>query len=382
MREGFAELLATVDLNDERAIFGEPNRVAVLYLRRRGLMPMETLFSLEQTTKTVTDTELMTRLYAQSWAVSHYLKFALPPEKALRFEQFRNAVAGGVPTTVALKEQLGLTPEQLTKAIKAHIHSGDYRTARVHMPATVKNMAPPKKRAAVPGEAEAWLGDWALENDELGTALQQYTASLQKAPDNVFGLVGQGRVLAARKQFTPAMARLRQAAQPNPQSGWAQLYLGVCLLDATSSEPFDISEKSALLDEAIHALKRVTELMPEYPPAYVHLARAYGATRSRLPAAMEAITKARDLDPSALNTYLMSAAILAENGQAELALDTLDSFVKTVPSQSATRAAKALAEAIRSRGSAKLLDALYQLRPKLESEPEARSPRPPEESTK
>ncbi|HRI13763.1 MAG TPA: DUF1570 domain-containing protein [Verrucomicrobiota bacterium] len=365
MREGLAELLGTVDLNGERAVFGEPNRLAVLYLRRRGLMPMETLFSLEQTTNTIRDTELMTRLYAQSWAVAHYLKFALPPETAPQFEQFRTAIAQGVPTTEALKKQLNLTSEQLKKAISSHINSGNYRTQRVALPPSVRNMSPPRERPVAPGEAEAWLGDWALESEELEAATRRYEASLREAPDNFFGLLGEGRVLTAQKQYAAALVRLRQAAQQNPQSGWAQLFLGSCLLDATASEPRSVSENVMRLDEAIQTLKRATELMPEYPPAYVQLARAYGATRSRLREAIEAVTKARDLEPAALNTYLMSAAILAENGQAQRALETLDTLARTVPSQSAVKAARALAEVIRSRGSPKLLDALYNLQPKL-----------------
>ena len=326
LNEGFAKILETVELSADQAIFGKPPPFLILYLQRKGLVPLTTLFDWRYSGTNVPAADVMQHMYAQSWAVCHYLYFGLPADKQDAVAGFINEVARGKPVATALQERLQLTPEALEAAVKAHLNGGTYRTVGFRLPPEIKDLPKPVERPAAAGEAAAWFGDWAFaKSPEL--AERRYRAGLTQAPDNPFCLLGLGRVLEAQRKRPEAIATLRKAVEQDPESGWGWLYYGASQLDVILADKPKAGINSMAVDDCVKALQRAAELLPAHPAPQRMLGRVSFLTKGRLQAAIDAYAQAAKLDPADLTINLEAAAVFADHGERAEALKIVDNVL-------------------------------------------------------
>ena len=325
LREGFALILETVELRGDRAVFGKPVPFFGAYLQRRGLMPMTELFEFERSAKTRDDQELIALVYAQSWAVCHYLYFGLMADRQREVLDFIHQVAGGKPVEEALMATLKLTPEELQKAVEQHLRAGRSQTAGYLLPPEMKDLPKPARRSAEAGEAEAWLGDWAFAGGKLDKAEQRYRTSLARSPGNAAGSAGLGRVLAEQDKYPEAVDLLRQASEKDPQSGWVWYQYGSVLLDSVRHSLPEGTNRAEVPAACWDALNRAIELLPKHPGPVRELARAKALQGAKLQEIVDTYGRAAALDPADLLLPLEVAILLAHRGQRQVALTYLDS---------------------------------------------------------
>lgn len=325
LREGFALILETVELRGDRAVFGKPVPFYGAYLLRRGLMPMSEFFEFERSEKNQNDQEKMTLVYAQSWAVCHYLYFGLREERQREVLDFIHQVARGKPVAEALMATLKMTPEELQKAVEQHLRGGRIQTAGYLLPPEMKDLPKPVRRQVEAGVAEAWLGDWAFEGGNREKAEQRYRTSLARSPGNAAGAVGLGRVLAAQEKYPEAIDSLRQATEKDPQSGWAWYQYGSVLLESARAGMPDGTNRTELPAACFDALNRAAELLPKHPGPVRELARAKKTQGAKLQEIVDTYGRAAALDPADLLLPIEVALLLAERGQRQVALNYLDS---------------------------------------------------------
>lgn len=347
LHEGFAQALETVELRDDRAIFGKPMPFGSLYLKRRGFRPLPELFAFKTRSTNAVSSEELTQVYIESWAVCHYLYFGIPQAQDQAALQFINDVGRGKPVDAALKERLNLTPDQLQAAVVEHVHHGRSRTAGYRLPDDVQKLPAPRERRAGPGEVEAWLGDWAIGQDPA-QAEARYQRSLQEAPGNVFGLTGLGRCQALQEKFPEALETLRKATQADPNSGWAWLYLARIGSDSTEDDAGEKDGPRALPSDTLDAARRAQTLLPQHPGPFREEGRALALSGGKAQAVVDAFGKAATRDPANLFIPIEAAVHLANLGQRNAAVQMLDSVIQRNGDGVAGQFAQALRDAIRS----------------------------------
>jgi hypothetical protein len=138
-RAGFAHLFETLEVQTERAIYGKPQPGRVHLLQLDKLMPLEALMGIEGDDPLFGNEDATSLFYAQSWAVVHYLTLGqhqLPREGIDRFFRFirqRHRV-GPDERRAAFEQCVGISLEQLNRAIDSYVVSGRYSYSRIPIP--------------------------------------------------------------------------------------------------------------------------------------------------------------------------------------------------------------------------------------------------------
>lgn len=129
-REGFAEYFATATVEGRgRATVGYPNMGRLADLQQMSWIPLDELLRLRPQ-------ELERRgqraaFYAQSWLLTHYI--LADSDRLSRLQPYLEDVARGEDPVEALNTRFGLTPQTLTRNLRAYV-AGSMRYAELVVP--------------------------------------------------------------------------------------------------------------------------------------------------------------------------------------------------------------------------------------------------------
>src|ERR1051326_2068381 len=104
LNEGLAEFYQTAEIYDPEVLLGEPNQKHVMLLRQEKLVPLATLFTVDEKSPYYIDGKKGAVFYAECWALTHYLTLRDYMEKTSKVQQYRAQVSDGVdPVTAATR---------------------------------------------------------------------------------------------------------------------------------------------------------------------------------------------------------------------------------------------------------------------------------------
>jgi hypothetical protein len=156
--EGFAELLATIQVHRDRIEIGHANTATLFMLQNQKLLPWETIFGARTMNPLYRDHGQSAMFYAQSWAFLHYLYFGEPkppPEQVGRFMRVMSdrRSAAKVDAPGFFRECFGYDFEELRRRVDKYVGNGKYRYGTQSLPALpaastylVRKTAPAERR--------------------------------------------------------------------------------------------------------------------------------------------------------------------------------------------------------------------------------------------
>ena len=271
--EGFAEYFATATVTEAgEASFGLPSPGRMRSLQQNRWLPMDTVLRAESSL--VIDTEVGRGMfYAQSWALTHWL--LADADRVRSLSAYVAAVNGGGDPVETWRTVFGMSPEQLTEALRAHVR-GRLTYAKVNIPPiepdiTVTSLSPAAGTVLLPALNARF---WDQDKVDGPALLQTLRAAAARFPDDPLALVGAGRaelrwgdLAAAETALTAALER-----QADNVEG---LILMADLATRRAADSYDEAEQDRQLQLARDFLQRAREADPTD-------ARIYSAQRRYL----------------------------------------------------------------------------------------------------
>lgn len=183
LEEGLAEVFSTFAVVKGKARFGEPIDEHVEALRELGRMPLPQLFAARKDqlfSGSATQTGLM---YAQSWALVHYLMFGEHTFSRQALSDYFKLVGRSRPTEAMFERAFGRSVPALEREFGRYLEDGDYFVWQQPLVSVV----PPQVAAASAAELSNALGRLALVGGRMELAESHARAAIAAEPDSVEG---------------------------------------------------------------------------------------------------------------------------------------------------------------------------------------------------
>ena len=210
LEEGLAEVFSTFHLYKKKGEWGHPIPGHVMLLGETGLLPLEKLLFYPKELLFHGDSLHTGIIYAQSWALVHFLTFGENGLPAGAFPNYLKLSRTGIHPDEAFAQAFGGDYQSVDKKFSLYLRSGKYFKAGLAAPPVEDFKVSPVSVL----ERELALGQLALAGGLVELATEHGHNAVAAAPDDArgYGLLGQvmeeaGRTSAANEHYAAAVER-------------------------------------------------------------------------------------------------------------------------------------------------------------------------------
>ncbi|HKG15225.1 MAG TPA: tetratricopeptide repeat protein [Pyrinomonadaceae bacterium] len=313
LKEGLAEFYSTARLSkDRRRVWtGAQLPGRVRQLRGAQLVPLRTLFEIDQQSPYYSESGKRGLFYAQSWALAHFILNGDGGARRARLPRFVELLASGVAPADAFRQAFGFDADAADGALAAYVRFGLYAE-------TSETYARPldfdsRLRAEPLAEAEglALLGDLLLHTERGEESEGYLTRALALDPALARARVSLGLLRLRQNRPDDAREQLALAARTDPRNHLAHYLLAEALnrgageaARAGGLSVKDFEERTELMRAE---LRRAIELAPDFPEGYRLLATIEMERADRPDEAIALLRRAVHLAPRRHDFVLLTA---------------------------------------------------------------------------
>jgi len=327
LNEGLAEFYASADIDEHRATWGRISPPQVLLLRSKGLLPLDTLLSADQSSPYYNESDRATIFYAQAAVLVHYLMLG-PPGKQQPLVRFLKLLDEGKEEHAALVEAFG-DLKALEKDVGSYVRR--FAFDGILSPAQI-GAEPLASEPLSPAEAASLRGDLMRRTGRAGDARALLEEALRLDPKLAPAHVAMGFYHLRWGALDAAERAFATAAALSPEDPIAHYGMALALRSA-DAETLARKEK---------ALRRTVELSPAFGPAYGELVVLLGERGDWSDETLRLARRASALEPSSLSRRLMLARVLRKGGKTAEA-DRLEQLVLEASSSNPASLAEVVA---------------------------------------
>jgi tetratricopeptide (TPR) repeat protein len=275
---GAADFYRSFRATDSEAQIGLPVEEYLALLRGAKMIPLERLFVIDHTSPEYTDPHMLDVLYAESWALVHYLLRGSTPERKAQLGKFLVLMQDGKPSDAAFHEAFATDYATLLGELYAYVRQSRFNYVRI----PYKDLAVPTEMKIEPlthAETLFRLGDLLFhENEErFEEAETFFQTALREDPGLAAAETGLGEIAFQREDYAAAAEHFRKAVSSERADYRAYYWDGRLkmhqLYDAWSW-PITPTERETL-EAARAALRKSIALNPDFAEARVELGRSY-----------------------------------------------------------------------------------------------------------
>ena len=305
LHEGLAEYYSTFQAGKDEARIGLPIPAHLLWLRQNSLIPLATLFKVDERSPEYNESSRRGGFYAESWALVHYLISGSPERRRQASEYLRLAQAGP-PTDQLFARTFGSDPAILERELRTYVQKRlfNFFRAPIRPEASLAMEVKPMVRADVLSHLGNLLAN--LTDDHRAAAEEHFRAALALQPDHAPALAGLGFLAERTDRAAEARTWYEKAAKLAPDDFLVQYLYAVNLTD----DPGPGS-----LRQARAALIRAVALRPDFGEAWARLGYTYQGEEELPAEAIQALETAHRLLPSRTDVAHNLAAAYARTGQ-------------------------------------------------------------------
>jgi len=158
LNEGLAEFYQTIEIYDQDVLLGEPNEQHLMLLRQEKLVPLATLFSVDEKSPYYLEEKKGSIFYAECWALTHYLTLKDYAEKTSKVQQYTRLVNDSVDPVIAATRVFG-DLRQLQRSLDLYIEQRSFNHFETRIPTKV-NDSDFHVRSMTSQEAQAVKADY------------------------------------------------------------------------------------------------------------------------------------------------------------------------------------------------------------------------------
>ena len=336
--EGLAEYFSTLHFlpakspGDKRVAFGKPIVRHLIKLRENKLLPLQTLFSVDQSSPYYNERDKSNMFYAQSWALIHYLTHSRSGERQPQLARFLELLAARRPVAESFDKSFGTDYVTLEKELKAYVNQDRFQAKVVNFdePASKTDA---KISPLSEAEVLTYLGDLLIHTNRFDEAETHLKKAVTIAPDSSMTIATLGNLKLKQGESTASKQLLQTAIAIDPNNFLAQYYYA----NTISQEQMDGAQNVlSFTPESVvqmrAALSKAIELAPGFPEPYRLLAFVNLVTNSRLEESKVLLEKALALSPGRLDFSYVLAQIQMRQKNYKAARQSLQHVIAGSPS--------------------------------------------------
>jgi tetratricopeptide (TPR) repeat protein len=257
MNEGMAEVYATFQERGggKSALLGLLDRNHLGLLQGSPLIPLRELITIDHRSPTYNEGTRRGVLYAESWALVHYLMFGDEVRRP-QLQAFMSAIRAGTPGEQAFADAFG-DIAVLDKELRNYIRRFRFPAIQVDFGERIDGGTPARGEPISASQAAAYLGDVLARLGRVDEA----RAQLRPLVDNGAGVAraacALGLIALRENRYDEALPLLERAAALAPDDAWIQTALGDALI--RRSEADSDADAGALLERARAALSPIAD---------------------------------------------------------------------------------------------------------------------------
>jgi tetratricopeptide (TPR) repeat protein len=263
VNEGLAELYAT--FQDERggrgAMIGAGRGYHLSLLRSRGLIPVAELIAIDDKSPEYDEGVRRGILYAQSWALMHYLSFG-SPQRRVQLTAYLAALQAGQPSIRAFVDAFGPDFASLDSELRDYIRRVSVPVVRVEFSERVAVDTSLRGETMADLDGEAYLGELLFRVGDIDAARRHLQRILDKDPAQPKAVGTMGLIELESGRADSAIALLQRAVALAPEDGGIRGGLGRALVARAQQSPAGSEAFATTLDEARRTLEQATTLDP------------------------------------------------------------------------------------------------------------------------
>jgi predicted Zn-dependent protease len=261
VNEGLAELYATFqdDRDGKGALIGAGRGYHLSLLRSRTLIPIANLIAIDDKSPEYDESTRRGMLYAQSWALMHYLTFGT----AARQSQLTTYLANlrtGQPSLRAFVEAFGSDFETLDQELQQYVRRFSLPSMRVEFSEKLGIDTSLGGQPLDDLEGQSYLGDLLVRIGRMDDARRHLKRILDKAPMRARAVAAMGLIELEGGRVDEAVMLLQRAAALAPGDAGILSMLGRALVTRLQQLSPGSSQFTTTLEQARTALERATML--------------------------------------------------------------------------------------------------------------------------
>jgi tetratricopeptide (TPR) repeat protein len=336
--EGLAEFYGNTLVESNKVVVGAPSANHIYLLRATHLLPLNTLFDVNSSSPYYNEQSKTSIFYAESWALTHYLRVRDSNDKSHRLRDFLDLLAKGVDQKEAARQTIG-DPQSLEVELRAYIKNSEFHVGSATPPKVDENGF--QVRGLTDAESLAVRADFMAHDHHYPEAQAMLEEALKLNPKLSAAHESMSFVSLQQGKQNEAAKWAQQAVALNPESYWGNYYYATSLMRANQNDDESVAKAQA-------SLGTVLKINPAFDPAYDALAYALALPGSHqdLKEAYSMTLWAVQCEPGKIQYRFRALQILEQMGQADNAIRvaTLATKMAKTPEEQKT-AAEALESA-------------------------------------
>lgn len=309
LHEGLAEYYSTFEVGKDEARIGLPIADHVAWLRKNPLIPLASLFAVDEHSPDYNENERRGGFYAESWALVHYLISGSTERRLQAVDSLRLAQTGTPPGQI-FQRAFGADSAALERELRKYVQGYLFPSTRVPL-RTEANLAMETRPMAWTGVLDR-LGELLANvgSEQAAAAAEHFRAALAEQPDHGPALAGLGYLEELADHPEAARPWYEKAAKLAPDDFHVQYLYARNLLEDPGPDS---------LEKARSALSTAVRLRPDFGEAWARLGYTYQVADELPPEALQAMETAYRLLPSRMDVAHNLAIAYARTGQREKA---------------------------------------------------------------
>jgi tetratricopeptide (TPR) repeat protein len=341
--EGLAEYYSTFSItDDQKFVLGIPITSHVLRLRESQMLPLKTLFEVNQQSAHYNERNKQTIFYAQSWALMHYLIIGKKVGQVEKLGKFLTLLDSKAPMDQAFQQAFGVPFETMEKELRNYVNGNQYYSMRAHFERKLEIDTSAQAVPLTDAEVQAYLGDLLLHSRRKD-AYTYLEKAVQLDPNLAMAHASLGMAYFREGKVNEALASLERAVVANSQNYLAHYYYAYALSRSGPGSGPTIAGYPADLAEKIRDhLQKAIALRPDYPESYSLLAFISLVTRKGVDESIASLKKLTTSLPGRHDLTFMLAQLYLQKSENKLAREMLEQVIKSSAEEQMRRDAMGL----------------------------------------
>lgn len=302
LNEGLAEFYQNTDIREKNVALGQPSPENLELLRENRLLPLATLFTVDQTSPYYHEETKGSIFYAESWALTHYLEQKDFRDNTHRVTDYAQLLSQNVDAVTAATRAFG-DLNQLQRTLEEYVRQPAFQYFGM-AGATDVDDAAFQAQALTPPQADSVRADFLAYNGRTGDARSLLDHILQEDPENVLAHETMGFLEFRERHIEEARNWYAQAVKLDSQSYLAHYYFAAMSMNGTMNEAENAQVESSL--------RASIKLNPKFAPSYDRLGALLAMRHRSLDEARMMALNAVTLEPGNLNYRMNTANILLQ----------------------------------------------------------------------
>ena len=345
--EGLAEYYSTFSISDDqKVVMGRPIASHVYLLRENRMLPLRTLFQVDQKSPYYNERDKQSIFYAESWALMHYLILGKEGERVVQMGKFVELISAGMPTEQAFQQAFKTDFESVERELGSYIQRDRYPIITRSFNTRVGYDTVMESAKLTEAETLAYLGDLLLHSYREDSE-EYLKKALALDPNLPMANASMGMLHVRRGKPDEARKSLERAVAASSQNYLIHYYYAYALSREGNR---DMQTVLGFAPETVaimrSELKRAIELRPDFLESYSLLAFVNLVSDSNLDETMELLKGAIARNPGRSDLVFMLAQIYMRKDDFKTTRELIDKLIADSDEEIRERARGLLAQLV------------------------------------